>query len=172
VNPPGGKHRASLTLHLASLTLHLAFLTLHLTVNYEGTPLTTHFVNGDSFRSHQGAGRFRNMTYTLTTVVLQNLFAYPGETEGDRDVDITDFNVMATNFDPSGNNSATNDWTTADFDEDGDVDITDFNSLATNFAPGGYGGTSAVPEPSSLVLLLLGFVSVMRVFICCKRPLV
>ena len=36
-----------------------------------------------------------------------------------------------------------------------DVDITDFNFLASNFAPDGY-GASAVPEPSSLLLALLG----------------
>ena len=36
-----------------------------------------------------------------------------------------------------------------------DVDITDFNFLASNFAPDGY-GASAVPEPSSLLLTLLG----------------
>ena len=33
--------------------------------------------------------------------------------------------------------------------------ITDFNFLASNFAPDGY-GASAVPEPSSLLLTLLG----------------
>ena len=36
-----------------------------------------------------------------------------------------------------------------------DVDTTDFNFLASNFAPEGY-GTSAVPEPSALLLDLLG----------------
>ena len=38
-----------------------------------------------------------------------------------------------------------------------DIDITDFNFLASNFAPDGY-GASAVPEPSSLLLALLGLI--------------
>ena len=42
-----------------------------------------------------------------------------------------------------------------DTEFDRDVDITDFNFLAANFAPDGY-GASAVPEPSSLLLALLG----------------
>ena len=78
--------------------------------------------------------------------------------DGDRDVDITDFNTLAVNFDPVGANAGTNSWETADFDSDGDVDITDFNSLAVNFAPLGYGGDGPgqVPEPASLLLLATG----------------
>lgn len=74
-----------------------------------------------------------------------------------RDVDVTDFNALATNFNPTGDGDPTNGpfWHEGNFDGD-DVDITDFNFLAINFAPTGYGATSAVPEPSTLVLLFLG----------------
>ena len=41
----------------------------------------------------------------------------------------------------------------------GDTDITDFNLLATNFAPAGY-GTSALPEPSTMLLASLALVLV------------
>ena len=92
----------------------------------------------------------------------------PGDADGDKDVDIMDFNTLATNFDPSGNNSATNDWTSADFDVDGDIDITDFNSLASNFAPGGYGSANSIPEPSTIVLCVLGGVGA-GVFLVRKR---
>jgi len=135
-------------------------------VHYDGAPLSASIgpdSNG-SFRSHQGGGIFRNITYTSTTVEFQNLAALAGDADGDKDVDITDFNVLATNFDPGGANSATNDWITADFDEDGDVDITDFNGLANNFAPGGYGGTNTIPEPSAVVLFSLGCICIM-----CRR---
>ena len=42
---------------------------------------------------------------------------------------------------------------------DGDTDITDFNLLAANFAPSGY-STSAVPEPSTMLLASLALVLV------------
>ena len=105
-----------------------------------------------------GNGLFRNLRHTATTVDFQNLYALPGDTDGDKDVDITDFNILAVHFDPSGANAATNDWTTADFESDGDVDITDFNALATNFAPAGYGGTNAIPEPSAMLMLVFGLI--------------
>ena len=79
-----------------------------------------------------------------------------GDTELDRDVHITDFNSLATHFDPDGA-TAPRSWTEGNFDGDNDVGITDFNFLALNFAPEGY-GASAVPEPSSLLLTLLGLI--------------
>ena len=44
-----------------------------------------------------------------------------------------------------------------DTELDRDTDITDFKFLAANFASEGY-GASAVPEPSSLLLTLLGLI--------------
>ena len=103
---------------------------------------------------------FRNIRYTSTTVQLQNLLAVEGDTDGDKDVDITDFNSLATNFDPDGA-TAPHSWTEGNFDGDNDIDITDFNVLASNFSPEGY-GTSAVPEPSALLLTLLGLMQAVR----------
>ena len=77
-----------------------------------------------------------------------------------RDVDITDFNALATHFDPIGTNTVNNTWDHANLD--GDVDITDFNSLVRSFSPISYWGTSAVPEPDALVRLLLGTVWLVR----------
>ena len=119
------------------------------TVNYNGTELTT---------SHQGNGLFRNVAYGDNDVSLDNLLALEGDADGDADIDITDFNVLAANFDSAGANAETNNWTTADFDSDGDVDITDFNFLAANFADSGYlaPANNQVPEPGTLILLLIG----------------
>ena len=41
----------------------------------------------------------------------------------------------------------------------GDTDITDFNFLAANFAPDGY-ATSAIPEPSTMLLASLALILV------------
>ena len=116
-------------------------------------------VNGN----HLGKGRFYLPMYNTTNVTLGAFQAEAGDVDGDKDVDITDFNRLAANFDPAGDNSAANDWMTADFDSDGDVDITDFNSLASNFAPIGYGVNDSIPEPSSLFLFILGWVGAMGI---------
>ena len=81
-----------------------------------------------------------------------------GDATLDRDVDITDFNSLATNFDPTGDGDPQNGpwWNEGNFDGDDDTDITDFNGLASNFTPGGY-GASAIPEPTALVLVVAGF---------------
>ena len=83
-----------------------------------------------------------------------------GDTELDVDIDITDFNFLASNFDPDGA-TAPHSWREGNFDGDNDIDITDFNFLASNFAPDGY-GASAVPEPSSFILCMFGILAVSR----------
>jgi len=77
----------------------------------------------------------------LATAATSHGHATPylaSDTDLDRDVDISDFNHLATNFDPGGINAATNGHSKGNSDGDNDVDITDFNTLASNFAPGGY----------------------------------
>jgi len=83
----------------------------------------------------------------------------PVDTDLDRDIDITDFNNLASNFDPGGANAATNGLSKGNTDGDDDVDITDFNTLATNFAPGGYdapgsAAVSADADPGQIDLIV------------------
>ena len=84
-----------------------------------------------------------------------------GDTELDRDVDITDFNALASHFDPTGDGDPQNGplWNEGNFDGDDDTDITDFNLLAGKFSPGG-DATSAIPEPSAMLLALLALILV------------
>lgn len=59
----------------------------------------THRTDGKgSFRSHYGNGLFRNITYTATTVKLQNLLAIEGDTDGDGDTDTADLTTGIINF--------------------------------------------------------------------------
>ncbi|MBP62689.1 MAG: hypothetical protein CMJ62_14310 [Planctomycetaceae bacterium] len=76
-----------------------------------------------------------------------------GDTGLDRDIDLSDYNALAANFDPNGTYGPYL-WLAGNFDGDDDVDLTDCNSLAGNFNPLGY-GTAAVPEPAAALLALL-----------------
>ena len=84
-----------------------------------------------------------------------------GDTELDRDVDITDLNSLSSNFDPDGA-TAPHSWLEGNFDGDNDIDITDFNFLASNFASDGYWASNAIPEPSSFILCVFGILAVSR----------
>ena len=87
-----------------------------------------------------------------------------GDTDLDRDIDITDFNAVAINFDPLAQNPP-HLWFDGNFDGDLDIDITDFNLLAINFAPFGYASQAGlVPEPATLLL-----VSVSLAILICWR---
>ncbi len=97
--------------------------------------------------------------YTLLTVQR----ALAGDANGDGEVDVTDLGILATNY---GTTSGA-EWAEADFNGDGKVNVTDLGVLATM-----YGKTieappsQAVPEPSGVVLLAMGAVSLLA---CARR---
>lgn len=72
-------------------------------VSYNGTDLSADFdgANG-SVRDHIANGLFRNIEYDGNDVVVTNLFALEGDADGDKDIDITDFNALASNFADTG----------------------------------------------------------------------
>ena len=119
--------------------------------------LTGYHVGGKFDRiegRHLGKGKFYEVETRNMNVTLNAFQALKGDADGNKTVDITDFNVLAANFDPNGMHP--NDWSKADFDSNQTVDITDFNFLAANFTSG-YGiGTASVPEPTTVVLIVLG----------------
>ena len=69
------------------------------------------------------------------------LVAKRGDTDVDGDIDLTDYNRLATNFDPAGIRFP-HGWCDANFDADFDIDLTDYNNVTDNFAPEGYAGTT------------------------------
>jgi len=103
---------------------------------------------------HMGTGKFYEVNYNMSDVTLGAFQALAGDADGDKDIDITDFNILAVNFD-----TANIEWMDGNFDDNNDIDITDFNFLAANFAPTGYGaaGPSSVPEPAAIALVIFGF---------------
>ena len=84
-----------------------------------------------------------------------------GDTDLDRNVDLADYSALANNFDPTGS-LGPHKWDHGNSDGDGNVDLADYNALASNFSPAGY-GAAAVPEPTSLCLLLAGLLVLARV---------
>ncbi len=93
--------------------------------------------------------------------VLQLLATAPGDANGDLIVDISDFGVLAGNFNQPGT------WETGDFDGDGMTTINDFGLLAANFngdfntlmaAAESFGIT--IPEPGTATLLGLAVLGV------------
>ncbi len=71
------------------------------------------------------------------------LLPLPGDANGDRVVDLTDFGILKDNF-GAGTTRAE-----GDFNGDGHVDLTDFGLLKLKFGS----GAAAVPEPNAFVLV-------------------
>lgn len=69
---------------------------------------------------------FSGQVIDSTTVVVSHVLA--GDTNLDRTVNITDFSIVAANF-----NLTTNKWVLGDFNYDGITNIADFSLVAANF---------------------------------------
>jgi hypothetical protein len=70
-----------------------------------------------------------------------------GDTNGDGKVNLDDLNNVRNNFGSAG---------LGDTDGDNDVDLDDLNNVRNNF---GAGGSSAVPEPSTILLAAAGLIA-------------
>jgi formylglycine-generating enzyme required for sulfatase activity len=83
-------------------------------------------------------------------------FLEPGDANGDGRVDINDLTILLTNYGLTGTT-----WIQGEFTGDGTVDVNDLTIVLANFGYGvtAAGGLAAVPEPSGLVLIGLGVVS-------------
>jgi hypothetical protein len=95
-------------------------------------------------------------------VKLTNVHSFRGgDANKDGSVNLSDFNILASNFGTGGHT-----WTTADFTGDALVNLSDFNVLATNFGLSGLSSNptpqdwanlrAAVPEPSALLVVAAG----------------
>ena len=108
------------------------------------------------------AGVFCDVNCDANSVSLDAWQALPGDTDGDRDVDVTDFQVCRLSFQTSGTMFG---WIDGNSDNEKDVDITDFELILLDFAPLGYGAAvgpsapiHAVPEPTGGAIgFLTGF---------------
>ena len=85
--------------------------------------------------------------------------ALPGDANLDGKVDINDLTIVLANYGQSGTV-----WSTGDFNADGKVDINDLTIVLANYGQSdgeSAAGIKAVPEPSCVVLLGVGGVSLL-----------
>ena len=113
-------------------------------------------VNNVVFDGRRGVA----VTYTETSVDAQ--VALRGNTDvasGDVDVDTGDLTTSIINFTSAGGSGKT--WAEGDMDGDGDVDTGDLTTSIINFTSALSGGANTVPEPGSLLLLLMGMMALL-----------
>ena len=92
-------------------------------------------------------------TATDTVTVLNTLF---GDSNVDGSVNGTDLNAVLSYYNQSGQA-----WATGDFNFDGSVNGTDLNTVLSNYNQSLSSSTAAVPEPSTLLLMVLGLVGLL-----------
>jgi hypothetical protein len=89
--------------------------------------------------------------------------AIPGDFDGDNDVDGADFVAWQTNF-PKASGAT---LAQGDADSDGDVDGADFVVWQTHFPTSGGSGVTTIPEPTSILPLMIG--SILFGVLRCQR---
>jgi hypothetical protein len=121
------------------------------------------------FTINTAVGTLGQATFRFQGAVAARASARGGDANFDGIVNLNDFNVLAANF---GAQTGVG-WLSGDFTFDGRVNLDDFNVLAANFglsaSPNGPTrqdwttlGNAAVPEPSSLALLSLTMLPLLR----------
>ena len=101
-------------------------------------------------QSPAGSMSFDNITLT---VVPDNV---AGDANGDGKVDGSDVTILAGNWQKGVSDGLTATWAEGDFNGDGKVDGSDVTILAGNWQYGVEAAAAAVPEPSTIILILCG----------------
>jgi hypothetical protein len=128
-----------------------------------GVDFTLHAIGaGSNYGGGATGSTFDELRIGTTFADVVPSFPVPGDTNGDGKVDLTDYNNIFNNFNLTGRTTAQGDVALSNGTQgaDGKVDLGDFHLWKTHFPfPGSGSGAASngsVPEPSTLVLALLG----------------
>jgi hypothetical protein len=107
------------------------------------------------------AAQNANTTFVVRgdSVSLDGLL--PGDANRDRTVNALDFSLLSSNF-----GQANTTWDQGNFNDAGGTNALDFSILSSRFNQSSPAPVTAIPEPSSLVLLGIGLLALGR---CVKR---
>ena len=121
-----------------------------------------YFTNADSINNNKevvGYGLLNGVGHCFA-LLMNNM---SGDANGDNKVDINDLTIVLTNY----NGTTGMNWSTGDFNGDGKVDINDLTIVLTNYnhsLSSSAAGMAAVPEPGSLLLLMLAAAGLLTFF--------
>ena len=117
-------------------------------VALEGNLLIATALRGDGAARDSGEGYFFTLDGSVTPDKV------PGDANNDGKVDGSDVTILAGNwqYGVTGTPNAT--WSMGDFNGDGKVDGSDVTILAGNWQHGVNAAASAVPEPSTILLIV------------------
>lgn len=112
----------------------------------------TEWFNSTGFSTLLFTGEFDGIIEPTCEVPADGIL---GDLDGDGSVGFSDFLTLSANFGQTGELA----YSAGDIDCSGDVAFADFLTLSSNFGQSA-GEIASVPEPSSLVMLLVGFAAV------------
>ena len=94
---------------------------------------------------------------------LQDISQIAGDANGDGKVDGSDVTILAGNWQKGVSDGLVATWEEGDFNGDGKVDGSDVTILAGNWQYGVEAASAAVPEPSTILLILSALAALMLV---------
>ena len=150
-----------------------AYLSLSLGARYSTysrTNLSVWNYNGGTWSKLPANDLTCDGTYASFTATNLNGYDYAvtgatiltGDANRDGRVDVNDLTIVLSNFGQTGMS-----WSQGDFNGDGRVDVNDLTIVLASFGSTAGAGLGDVPEPSALLLIGLGVVSL--VACACRR---